>query len=116
MTTTERRDELATIRLLGGTARHATRIGDTRDDPDRRRWAQRPKAIVAVAVAGAPRGLTGFRLIVPLALTGGLAAGAAVLVAPAPQWTAARRWCLHVSARMGERSVARHLVARHRSL
>ena len=36
-------------------------------------------AIVAVAVAGVPRGLTGVPLVVPLELTGGLAAGAAIL-------------------------------------
>jgi len=36
-------------------------------------------AIVAVAVAGVSRGLTGFPLVVPLELTGGLAAGAAIL-------------------------------------
>ena len=35
--------------------------------------------IVAVPVAGVPRGLTGFPLVVPLGLTVGLAAGAAVL-------------------------------------
>ena len=36
-------------------------------------------AIVAVAVAGVPRGLTGFPLVVPLELVAGLAAGAVVL-------------------------------------
>jgi ABC-type antimicrobial peptide transport system permease subunit len=36
-------------------------------------------AIVTVAVAGVPRGLTGFPLVVPPELTGGLVAGAAVL-------------------------------------
>ena len=35
--------------------------------------------IVAVAVMGVPRGVTGFPLAVPLELAGGLAAGALVL-------------------------------------
>jgi hypothetical protein len=36
-------------------------------------------AIVAVAVAGVPDGLTGVPLVLPLQLAGGLAVGAAVL-------------------------------------
>ena len=77
MTTTERRDELATIRLLGGTAGHATRMVTLEMVPTVIAALGAGAAIVAVAVAGVPRGLTGFPLVVPLELTGGLAAGAA---------------------------------------
>ena len=79
MTTTERRDELATIRLLGGTAGHATRMVTLEMLPTVVAALGAGAAIVAIAVAGVPRGLTGFPLDVPLTLTGGLAAGAAVL-------------------------------------
>ena len=79
MTTTERRDELATIRLLGGTAGHATRMVTLEMLPTVVAALGAGAAIVAVAVAGVPRGLTGFPLVVPLELVGGLAAGAAVL-------------------------------------
>jgi putative ABC transport system permease protein len=79
MTTTERRDELATIRLLGGTRGHATRMVMLEMLPTVIAALGAGAAIVAVAVAGVPRGLTGFPLDVPLELTAGLAAGAAVL-------------------------------------
>ena len=79
MTTTERRDELATIRLLGGTAGHATRMVTLEMLPTVITALGAGAAIVAIAVAGVPRGLTGFPLVVPLELTGGLAAGAAIL-------------------------------------
>ena len=79
MTTTERRDELATIRLLGGTAGHATRMVTLEMLPTVITALGAGAAIVAIAVAGVPRGLTGFPLVVPLELTGGLAVGAAIL-------------------------------------
>ena len=79
MTTTERRNELATIRLLGGTAGHATRMVTLEMLPTVITALGAGAAIVAIAVAGVPRGLTGFPLVVPLELTGGLAAGAAIL-------------------------------------
>ena len=79
MTTTERRDELATIRLLGGTAGHATRMVTLEMLPTVIAALGAGAAIVAIAVAGVPRGLTGFPLVVPLELTGGLAVGAAIL-------------------------------------
>src|SRR3954468_15575453 len=79
MTTTERRDELATIRLLGGTAGHATRMVVLEMLPTVVVALGAGAAIVAVAVAGVPRGLTGFPITVPLELTGGLTAGAALL-------------------------------------
>ena len=79
MTTTERRDELATIRLLGGTAGHATRMVTLEMLPTVIAAIGAGAAIVAVAVAGVPRGVTGFPLVVSLKLTGGLAAGAVIL-------------------------------------
>ena len=56
MTTTERRDELATIRLLGGTAGHATRMVTLEMLPTVLTALVAGAAIVAVAVAGVPRG------------------------------------------------------------
>jgi putative ABC transport system permease protein len=79
VTTTERRDELATIRLLGGTAGHATRMIVLEMVPTVVVALGAGAAIVAVAIAGVPRGLTGLPLSVPLDLTGGLMAGAALL-------------------------------------
>jgi len=79
MTTTERRDELATIRLLGGTAGHAVRMVTLEMLPTVVAALGAGAAIVAVAVAGVPRGLTGFPLVAPLELVAGLAAGAAIL-------------------------------------
>jgi putative ABC transport system permease protein len=79
MTTTERREELATIRVLGGTAGHAIRMVALEMLPTVIVALGAGAAIVAVAVAGVPRGLTGFPLVVPLDLTAGLAAGAALL-------------------------------------
>ena len=79
MTTTERRDELATIRLLGGTAGHATRMVVLEMVPTMIAALGAGAVVVAVAVAGVPRGVSGFGLVVPLQLALGLAAGAAVL-------------------------------------
>ena len=79
MTTTERRDELATIRLLGGTPGHAMRMVTLEMLPTVITALAAGAAIVAVAVAGVPRGLTGVPLDVPLPLIGALTAGAAVL-------------------------------------
>jgi putative ABC transport system permease protein len=79
MTTTERRGELATIRLLGGTAGHAIRMVVLEMLPTVLAALGAGAAIVAVAVAGVPRGPTGLPLSVPLDLTGGLTAGAALL-------------------------------------
>jgi putative ABC transport system permease protein len=79
MTTTERRGELATIRLLGGTAGHATRMVMLETLPTVLAALGAAAAIVAVAVAGVPRGLTGIPLSVPLQFTGALAVGSAAL-------------------------------------
>jgi putative ABC transport system permease protein len=79
MTTTERRDELATIRLLGGTPGHAIRMVTLEMLPTVITALAAGAAIVAVAVAGVPRGITGVPLDVPLPLIGALMAGATVL-------------------------------------
>jgi putative ABC transport system permease protein len=79
MTTTERRDELATLRLLGGTAGHAVRMLALEMLPAVAVGLGAGAAIVAIAVSGIPKGITGFPLVVPVELMAGLAAGAAVL-------------------------------------
>ena len=80
MTTTERRDELATIRLLGGTPGQAMRMVTLEMLPTVISALVAGAAIVAVAVAGVPRGITGVPLDVPLALIGALGAGAAAML------------------------------------
>jgi putative ABC transport system permease protein len=79
MTTTERRDELATIRLLGGTAGHAIRVVTLETLPTVVAALGAGAGIVAVAVAGVPRGVTGVPLVAPLGLIAGLVAVAVVL-------------------------------------
>ena len=79
MTTTERRSELATIRLLGGTPGHATRMVALEMLPTVVTALAAGAAIVGVAIAGVPRGITGVPLDVPLPLVGALATGAALL-------------------------------------
>jgi putative ABC transport system permease protein len=79
MTTTERRDEFATIRLLGGTPGQATRMVALEMVPTVAAALAAGAAIVAVAVAGVPRGLSGVPIAVPLQLVTALAAGAAGL-------------------------------------
>jgi putative ABC transport system permease protein len=79
MTTTERRDEIATLRLLGGTAGHAVRMVLLEMLPTLVAALGAGAGIVAIAVAGVPRGLSGVPLTVPVELIGGLVAGAAVL-------------------------------------
>ena len=81
MTTTERRDELATIRLLGGTAGHATRMIVVLEmvPTGRRRARRRSGDRPTMAVTSVPRGLTGVPFSVPLELASRLTAGAALL-------------------------------------
>jgi putative ABC transport system permease protein len=79
MTTTERRDELATLRLLGGTTGHAVRMMALEMLPTVAVGLGAGAAIVAIAVSGVPKGVTGFPLVVPLELVVGLGAGAMVL-------------------------------------
>ena len=79
MTTSERRDELATIRLLGGTAGHAMRMVTLEMIPTVLAALAAGAAAVAIAVAGVPRGVTGFPIAVPVELMTGLVGGAAAL-------------------------------------
>ena len=80
MATAERRDELATIRLLGGTPRAGGADARARDGVDHGRGDRRGRGrSSAVAVAGVPRGVTGVALAVP----GGLTAGARRAASPA---------------------------------
>ena len=79
MTTTERRDELATIRLLGGTSGHAMRMVALEMLPTVAVGLGAGAAIAAIAVSGVPEGLTGFPLVLPLQLGLGLAGGAVLL-------------------------------------
>ena len=79
MATAERRGELATIRLLGGTAGHVIRTVALEMAPTVLAALAAGGAIVAVAVAGVPRGVTGMPVAVPVALTAGLLGGAIVL-------------------------------------
>ena len=58
MATAERRDELATIRLLGGTAGQASGWSRSRCSRPSSPRSRPAAAIVAVSVAGVPRGVT----------------------------------------------------------
>ncbi len=77
--TAERRDELATIRLLGGTSGHVLRTVVLELGATIAAALAAGGAIVAVAVAGVPRGVTGTPLTVPVTLTAGLLGGAIAL-------------------------------------
>ena len=79
MATAERRGELATIRLLGGTAGQATRMVALELAPVVLVALLAGAAIAGVAIMGVPNGVRGIPLSVPAALAGGLAAGAALL-------------------------------------
>ncbi len=79
MATAERRSELATIRLLGGTSGHAVRAIALELLPTILTALAVGGAIVAVSVNGVSKGLTGIPLDVPLTLVGAITAGAAGL-------------------------------------
>ena len=79
MATGERRQEMATIRLLGGTRGHVARMAALEMLPTLAVGVIAGAVVVAVAVAGVPRGVTGVPLDVPATLIGGLLAGTAVL-------------------------------------
>jgi putative ABC transport system permease protein len=79
MATTERRDELATIRLLGGTSGQATRMIALELVPTVAAGLLAGGAVAALAVMGVPDGVRGIPLVVPVAATGGLLLGAALL-------------------------------------
>ena len=75
MSTGERRAELATIRLLGGTAGQATRMIALELAPVMLVALAAGAAIAAVAMIGVPNGIRGIPLIVPVAAVGGLLMG-----------------------------------------
>ena len=80
MATAERRGELATIRLLGGTRLAGDPHGRARARPDRRRRAGSPAPPSRrSSVMGVPEGVRGIELTVSATLVAGLAAGAALL-------------------------------------
>ena len=79
MTTSERRAELATIRLLGGTTGTAIRTVALETLPTVLVALGAGAAIVATTVHGVPQGLTGVPLSIPLTLIAALTAGAAAL-------------------------------------
>ena len=80
MATAERRGELATIRLLGGTRLAGDPDGRARARPDRRRRAGRRRRRRGDLGDGRPRGRPRHRAdACPATLVAGLAAGAALL-------------------------------------
>jgi putative ABC transport system permease protein len=79
MATGERRDELATIRLLGGSRGHAVRMVLLEMAPTVLTAQAAGAVIVGAALAGVPRGLTGEPLAAPLPLLAGLVGGAVAL-------------------------------------
>ena len=79
MATGERRQEMATIRLVGGTPGQITRMAALEMLPTIAVAVAAGAAVVAVAVAGVPRSVSGVPLEVPLTLTAGLLGGAALL-------------------------------------
>ena len=79
MATAERRSELATIRLLGGTPGLAARTVALETLPTVLVALGAGAAIVATAVHGVPLGLTGIPLSVPVTLVAAVTAGAATL-------------------------------------
>ena len=79
MATAERRDELATIRLLGGTSGHVTRMVALEMAPAVLVALTAGGAVVALSVAGVQRGVTGVPLAAPAAVIAALLVGAAAL-------------------------------------
>ena len=79
MATAERRDELATIRLLGGTPAQVVRMLALEMASTLAVAIAAGGVVVWVAVAGVPRGVTGVALAVPGELTAALVAGVAGL-------------------------------------
>ena len=79
MATGERRGELATLRLLGGTSWQATRMIVLELAPVMLVALVAGAAIAAVSIVGVPDGVRGIPLVVPAAITGGLLAGTVLL-------------------------------------
>ena len=88
MATSERRDELATIRLLGGTSGQAIRMVALELAPVVAAALAIGVAIAAVSVMGVPQGVRGIDLVVPVAGAGGLLAGTVALALAAGLVTA----------------------------
>ena len=88
MATSERRDELATIRLLGGTRGQAVRMIALELAPVVVTALAAGVAIAAVSVMGVPQGVRGIGLVVPVAGAGALVAGTAALALAAGLVTA----------------------------
>jgi putative ABC transport system permease protein len=79
MATSERRDELATIRLLGGTPGQATRMIALELALTILVGLLAGASVAAFAVMGVAKGTRGIPLVVPVAATAGLLVGAALL-------------------------------------
>ena len=79
MATGERRAELATLRLLGGTPWQATRMIVLELAPVMLVALVAGATAAAVSVVGVPDGVRGIPLVIPVAVTGGLLAGTALL-------------------------------------
>ena len=88
MATSERRDELATIRLLGGTRGQAVRMVALELAPVVVTALAAGVAIAAVSVMGVPQGVRGIALVVPVAGAGVLVAGTVALALAAGLVTA----------------------------
>ena len=79
MATADRRAEFATIRLLGGTAGHVTRMLALELVPTLLVALGAGTVIAGVAMLGVPDGVRGIPFVVPAVLAGGLCLGAAML-------------------------------------
>ena len=79
MAASERRAELATIRLLGGTRGHVLRTAVLETLPTTLVALSAGAAVVAVSVHGVPLGLTGVPLALPLTILAAVATGALAL-------------------------------------
>jgi putative ABC transport system permease protein len=88
MATSERRAELATIRLLGGTGFQATRMIALEHAATVTAALAAGAVIAGVSINGVPDGVRGMPLVVPAAIVGGLLAGAAILALAAGAVTA----------------------------
>ena len=79
MAMSERRAELATIRLLGGTAGQTTRMIALELAPVMLVGVAAGAAIAGLAILGVPDGVRGIPLVVPAAVAAGLLAGILIL-------------------------------------
>ena len=79
MATSERRADFATIRLLGGTSGHVTRMLALELVPTLLVALLAGTVIAGAAMVGVPDGVRGIPIVVPAVLAGGLCVGAAAL-------------------------------------